>query len=349
MAFRFFRRMKIAPGVSLNLSKSGGSLSFGPRGAKITAGTSGVRRTVGVPGTGMYWYDTIGNGQSRSRSRRASRSRQQARPEPTPHPEDQLDLGFFRRLFTPQGEEDFADGMRELVRGHDRQAFTYLYKASHLSDAAFMAGLLGLKLNRLREAEQCLSYARRKQASLGRYFRKYGIAASANVWITEYVATLIEPNRRGILLALAEVHQKQDRWRNALDCLKKLYQHDGQDIGVRLSLAELLVEDRGDKPACKQVIKLAEGVDNDSPLHAALLLYKGKALAKLGLHTAARDALTTAFRRKKDRPDDLLHEIQYQRALVYERLGRTKRARQELEKLYAADPDFEDVAQKLGV
>src|SRR5690606_10614440 len=54
MAVRFFRRMKIAPGVSVNLGKSGASLSFGPRGAKVTVGPRGVRRTVGLPGTGMY-------------------------------------------------------------------------------------------------------------------------------------------------------------------------------------------------------------------------------------------------------------------------------------------------------
>ncbi|RLC08862.1 MAG: DUF4236 domain-containing protein, partial [Deltaproteobacteria bacterium] len=41
MSFRFWRRIKIAPGVTLNLSKSGGSLSFGPRGAKFTVGSRG--------------------------------------------------------------------------------------------------------------------------------------------------------------------------------------------------------------------------------------------------------------------------------------------------------------------
>jgi len=38
MPFRFWRRIKTAPGVTLNLSKSGGSLSFGPRRAKFTTG-----------------------------------------------------------------------------------------------------------------------------------------------------------------------------------------------------------------------------------------------------------------------------------------------------------------------
>ena len=55
---RFSRRMKIAPGLTLNLSKSGGSLSFGPRGAKYTIGLRGRRTTVGIPGTGLFYTST---------------------------------------------------------------------------------------------------------------------------------------------------------------------------------------------------------------------------------------------------------------------------------------------------
>ncbi len=51
---RLWRRKKIGPGLSINLSKSGPSLSIGPRGAKVTVGPRGVRRTVGLPGTGLF-------------------------------------------------------------------------------------------------------------------------------------------------------------------------------------------------------------------------------------------------------------------------------------------------------
>ena len=43
MPLRFFRRIRIAPGVSVNLSKSGASVSVGPRGAKVN------RRSAGRP------------------------------------------------------------------------------------------------------------------------------------------------------------------------------------------------------------------------------------------------------------------------------------------------------------
>jgi hypothetical protein len=51
---RLWRRVKVAPGVSINFSKSGPSLSVGPRGAKMTFGRHGVRQTLGLPGTGLY-------------------------------------------------------------------------------------------------------------------------------------------------------------------------------------------------------------------------------------------------------------------------------------------------------
>lgn len=50
---RFQKRIKILPGVSVNLSKTGISASLGPRGAKVTVGSGKQRTTVGIPGTGL--------------------------------------------------------------------------------------------------------------------------------------------------------------------------------------------------------------------------------------------------------------------------------------------------------
>jgi hypothetical protein len=55
MTLRFFRRVRINPGLRVNLSKSGASLSVGRRGAWFTTGPRGQRTTVGLPGTGLFW------------------------------------------------------------------------------------------------------------------------------------------------------------------------------------------------------------------------------------------------------------------------------------------------------
>ena len=48
------------------------------------------------------------------------------------------------------------------------------------------------------------------------------------------------------------------------------------------------------------------------------MIYKAKALRRLGLATAARDTLTAALRCKKGRSVEFLRALRYERALVYE-------------------------------
>ena len=54
MGLSFRRRIKIAPGLRLNLSRSGPSLSVGPRGAHVTVGHGRVSKSVRVA-KGLYW------------------------------------------------------------------------------------------------------------------------------------------------------------------------------------------------------------------------------------------------------------------------------------------------------
>ena len=66
MAWNFRRRVKIAPGVHLNFSKSGASTSIGPKGAKITFGKNGTYMNTSIPGTGLYSRQKIGGSKNES-------------------------------------------------------------------------------------------------------------------------------------------------------------------------------------------------------------------------------------------------------------------------------------------
>ena len=57
MGFRFRRSFRVAPGLRINLSKSGVSESIGRRGAWFTIGPRGTRSTVGLPGTGLSYTE----------------------------------------------------------------------------------------------------------------------------------------------------------------------------------------------------------------------------------------------------------------------------------------------------
>lgn len=62
MSWGYRRRVKVLPGVHLNIGKRGVSTSFGRRGANITFGKRGTFLNLGIPGTGLYSRQRIGNG-----------------------------------------------------------------------------------------------------------------------------------------------------------------------------------------------------------------------------------------------------------------------------------------------
>jgi len=264
--------------------------------------------------------------------------------------QDRLTLGFFKRLVTPKDEEDLVDGLAALVHGDDRKALDFLDRANHLTDAAFLSGLLHLNQGRPREALTRLEFAAERKKRLGSYLSKYGVDVHIRMSVTPQVMVEIGADRRGLLLALVEALQELNRLKDAIRYLKQLRQQTPDDPVVTLSLIELLMEAcSGDRSVAKKVIDLAAKVENDSEVHAAVLLFRAKALGVLGLHAAARTLLTKTLRRKKDRSRELLRALRYERALAYERLGQRARARKDLALIYADDPKYEDVARRLNM
>jgi len=58
MGLRLQRRIRVFPGVRLNLSRSGVGVSIGGRGAHVGITARGQRYTsVGLPGTGISWRE----------------------------------------------------------------------------------------------------------------------------------------------------------------------------------------------------------------------------------------------------------------------------------------------------
>ena len=53
MSLRFRRRIRILPGIYINLGKNGISTSIGPRDANVNIGKNGVYLNTGIPGTGI--------------------------------------------------------------------------------------------------------------------------------------------------------------------------------------------------------------------------------------------------------------------------------------------------------
>ena len=59
MGLRFRKRLRLMPGVHLNISKSGISTSIGRPGLTVNIRKGRARATVGLPGTGLSYSEEI--------------------------------------------------------------------------------------------------------------------------------------------------------------------------------------------------------------------------------------------------------------------------------------------------
>ena len=343
MSFRFFRRISIVPGITVNLSKSGVSVSAGPSGAKFTVGTRGSRATIGLPGTGLFYSVSNPLGQAKSGARRTTGPVAASR---------RPSLGFFERLITPAHEESFVDGLAALSDGQEADALRLmegsLDQDATMADAAWLAGFMRLKLEHFDTAARHFQLAVQQSQKLGEMFGQYGLSPRIALPVTLEVTAELQPNAHSALLGLVEVLQLQGKDSEAVTYLETLLASQADDPVALASYAELVL-DMEDQSRWQKVVVLTAHIGNETAIHTAVLMLRGKALVRLGMDHAAEGVLTTALRRTKDRAETLLREIRYQRALVYERQGKRAQARRELERVYAEEPEFEDVAQRLGV
>lgn len=81
MGWRFRKRIKILPGIHLNISKSGISTNVGVKGASVTFGPKGTYVNTGFPGTGLYRRDKVHEESTARHSTQTFHSFDNAKPQ----------------------------------------------------------------------------------------------------------------------------------------------------------------------------------------------------------------------------------------------------------------------------
>ena len=348
MPFRFFQRIRIAPGLTLNLSKGGVSVSAGPRGAKFTLGTSGTRATVGLPGSGLH-YTVLNPHKKLLGGHQSSKATSEAAPSKIPQ------FGWLQRLTLPKADKAFIQGWQAWGQGQIPEALGFFESVPGSSaagaDAAWSAALFYVQQEKFAKAESLLKQALTHRSHLGQAFHQHGITPRVQVPVAPHVLATMYPSQQNALLLLAEVQQSMGRSQEALTTLKSLLPSQPDPVADPVVLAaygELAIELK-DERAIKQFHKLAAVLGNDTPVHTVVMYYRAQALVNQGLHTAALEVLSPALRRTKDRSPELMLNIRHLRAMVYQALGRKAQAQADLERIYAEDPGFEGVAEALGL
>ena len=385
MGFRFFRQVKVAPGVRVNLSLGGPSLRFGPGGIGVTAGKRGVRASAGIPGTGLYVTEKIGpQGGSR---RKPARKRDQQAPG---KPEASITLGFFEHIRAKPVKLALVDGLKALVSGEESRALEHFRNATTYADGAFLAGFLALKSGHPSEAQDHLIKVVPLSDDLGKQVSRFGITAQVPFPVTSEITALIGMDITGWMLLSIEAYQANQRPADGACCAARIHAHFPDNPVVLLSLVELLFQlasqgdaeclkaagvarefstyirktrederraisqlektlGEGSDATLKRIVDLTQEVENESHVHGGVLLYRARAFRRLGLPVLARQTMTNTLRRRKGRPEELLLALRYERALAYADYGQRARSKSDMSIIYSVDPTYEDVADRLGL
>ena len=208
MSFRFWRRKKVAPGVTLNMSKSGMSVSLGPPGAKVTLGSRGTQVTFGLPGTGMFWTKRL--------------------PPITE---------LLQRPEVPEvPESDWSLALAHLNRGAIEEAQAQLENVDH-ADADWLKGVIALGRDEDARAEAHLRAAWDRRGGLGLAPNASDLAIE--VPIAHEVSFALKADPLGTAIALAEAIQGQGRPGDALDVLGQV---TSDEPTLALAQADLAIE-----------------------------------------------------------------------------------------------------------
>lgn len=242
MGWRFYRRIKIAPGITLNASKSGLSMSFGVRGAKHTIGPRGSRTTLGLPGTGLSY--TFTESSSRANDRKAVEEAKASMrasvaemdrvlanldsdfsetnlPEPA-LPQKVPRLGFFERLRTPKAELAFLDAFIALEMEDKKKALRFARESVSEPDGELLTAILAIYSGLEDEAVKNLSSAMKKPARLGNLYKKYNPPFLLTLPIFEDVNFyLFDLSLETALLISAAIAEDEGRFADAANYIKE--------------------------------------------------------------------------------------------------------------------------------
>lgn len=337
MALRMRKSVKLGPGVRLTASHRGASLRVGPRGAGASASTTG-RRTVsaGIPGSGVG-YQKSWQGGNRGDARRTAVPVAPAAP-PKPG------------LFAAGYEKAFHKALQHAAAGNSAGALALFRQAAEKDSSDkvladdFFAGMFSAQAQDDEAAESFLEKVVTSDQGLpDQLMAKYAPDGHVAVPVTENVAVQVPFGTLAAALILAEVYQRQGRIDEAIGVLQQLVEEAGSHPFLVLSLCDLYAE----VEAWDEIVDVAAGVTNEDDVSLQVRLIQARAFREQGMNEAALEAYKDALRSKKRDPD-LLKEARYQRGNLYIATGKKAQGRKDLEKVYAEDAHFRDVADRLS-
>jgi len=300
--WEFRKRIRLGPGIRLNVGKKSVSLSIGGRYARTSVSTTGhVTQTRSFPGTGLY---------HRERARLFGTGKLA-----------QTDVGP-----ASPAESSYAEAMQAYLNGDFERAyrgFTVALQGRIGSVSAdFLAGLSAFQLGRVPDAIPHLERVVEAEQEMpdplmSLYAPPDQVRQRVEVAVVEGIYVTLELDSLAAALLLAEAYQGVGKRDKAIALMGELLELNPDSEAIRLSLCDLLFEaaDFGG------TIRVASVAAPKSNLGFACQIFKSQAESWLGDWQASKDTLESALSDTEADDDKALVAAQENLARSYEELG----------------------------
>jgi len=251
--------------------------------------------------------------------------------------------------WAPKYEKIFVEGVNALLGGRVTEAIERFVQAKQIGSPevvspSFLAGYLaGMIDGREDEAIRYLEEALQSNLPVPDWLMsKYLQEARITLLITADLKTRVRLDKVVGALSLAELYQQKGEPKKAVQLLESL---TNSERGRSLAVAALarLRADAGDWDA---LVRLTDGMGNDSDAACQALIFRARAMAAQDQHAAALRVLEEALR-MPDRDPQLIKAALYERGKIHESMGHEVDARADFERVYALDSAYADIASRM--
>lgn len=311
MGFRFRKSVKVAPGLKVNLSKSGIGVSGGVRGARVGMNSRGTYKSLGIPGTGLYW---MSHGSS-------SKKKQITK-------EDVVSDVESRKIKT---SESLGVGWAIFIN-------LLIFFVNQI--VGVVTGILTFVLYKFYITKQPFCEAKKKLKKGKRDFNEKRYNEASSDLETAYNHFTAD---KAIALLASFAYAEIENYDKAIRLSEEYINEYPEDIGVRVLNAQWSKQQGNKDKALEDFQSLIqEGVE--API---VLVQTSKLLSDKGLLDAAVEVLKKAPLRKKKLDEGLL-DVLYELGVLYEKTGDIRKSQKAFERIYANAPSFKDVKSKLN-
>ena len=357
MGFRFRKSMKIAPGLRLTFGKRSIGISAGVRGARVSLNSSGrVTSSAGIPGSGLYWTESV----SLKGSRKTSGRTEETFVDGESYVEDLPALEKPTSITRAPAKATIFSSKEEKAMS---ALFYDIYGDSEANPPETVFKKAGAVADKFPEIALAMHAIQILHGSTDEKLHAQAFPLADQLWprrlelfklplVQEYFPGIIpavqitpgiHANERFNLTALgliyAEILQLQGRFEDALAVIEEI----DSDQMTAISMADIEISLKRFDDA----IATTEDVENIDDATAMLLILRGIAFREQNFLEASLECLKQAIA-KRTRSEMVLNRGLWERAYTYERMGKKAMAKKDLEKILSREPAYSGLAERLS-